>query len=537
MMSTFLQDLRFAIRTLRRRWMVTTLATLSLALAIGGNAAVFSLVDGFIFRPLPYPEPDRVVLVGEREKDQPELSGFGTSLASYADLAERSQSVTWGALQPMTMSLRGSERSEAISTVMVTPSFFEIMEAQPVRGRLFTESEAVEGGPKVVLMRHEYWVRTYGLETDPIGKLLTLNGDPHEVIGVLPEGFEFLTPGQELWLPLQKSMHSAPRDKRNVIAVGRMKPGATMEQLRAEHSNIAAALEAEYPETQRGWTSDTFNLRHDIPDPQSKMLFGMLQGSVLLVLIIACVNITNLLLASGQERSREIALRTVLGAGRGRIVRQLLTESSLMVMAGALGGLALGAVGIRVISNQFTGLLPAAYAVQLDVRVLLFTLAISVAAGLMFGLAPALQTFKRSHSETIKEGGGRGGSGRSRKTVSRVLVIGEIALSFVALGGGALLVQSFLQLQSSDPGFATGQVLTAVVSVPASKYPDDEARLLLHDQLLERARALAGVETVALANALPQSPFAVTDSFRVSNAAIDAGAAPPRAVVIHTSPV
>lgn len=323
-MSILLQDLRFALRTLRARWMVTAMAVLSLALAIGGNATVFSLVDAFIFRPLPYPEPERVVLVGEREKTTPEFSGqFTTSLATARDWQERSRSVgRWAVMRPATMSLRGPERAEAVSTVAVTPSFFGVLDADPERGRLFTEAEAVEGGPRVALLGHDYRVTNFGAESDPLGTLLTLNGEPYEVIGVMPEGFGFLTPNQDIFLPLARSPDQAARDQRDVFTFGRLVPGATTEGAREEMVRIAAALEAEFSESQRGWTVDTYNLRYDLPNRQSRILFGMLQGSVLLVLIIACVNVTNLLLARGQERSREIALRTVLGADRGRIVRQ-----------------------------------------------------------------------------------------------------------------------------------------------------------------------------------------------------------------------
>jgi len=536
-MSTLLQDLRFGVRSLRKRWMITGLAVLSLALAIGGNGAVFSMVDAFLFRPLPYPEPDRIVLIGERRADQPELGGnLGTSLPSYVDWRERSQLVEqWGALQPATFGLRGPERSEPVTGVRVAGDLFELLDARPIRGRTFSAVEMVEGGPKVALLGYDFWIDRYGADTDPVGEVLTLSGEPHEVIGVLPQGFEFLTAGQNLWVPLARSPESAPRDRRTLLALGRLRPGATMQQVRAEAAGIATDLETEHPDAQRGWTADVYNLRYDIPNAQSRMLFAILQGSVLLVLVIACVNITNLLLARGQERSREIALRTVLGAGRGRIVRQLLTESSLMVALGALGGLGLAALGVRLMSAQFVGVLPSTWVIQLDMRVVGFTLGIAVLAGILFGTVPALQTFRQGQAETLKEGGGRGGSGRSRKTLSRALVIGEIALSFVALGGGSLLVRSFVSLQGADPGFEAGPILTATLSVPTSRYPGDEDRVLLQDRILESARALGSVEGAAVASALPQAPFAPSDSFLVGDAT-SGGTAAPRAIVVQASP-
>lgn len=552
-MSAMFQDFRFAVRILKRGWLVTVVATVSLALAIGGNATVFSLVDAMIFRPLPYPDAERVVLAGERAKDQPELSGaFTTSLPTYADMAERSRTVAeWAAMQPRTLSLRGPDHAEPVSAVAVTPNFFALLGARTERGRTFTREEGVEGAPKVVVMSHEYLERTYGLgsatldgttDADPaaradvLGDVLVLNGEPHVVVGVLEPGFAFLSPNEDLWVPLTRSPQAAARDQRNVLAVGRMAEGASMEQVRAELVGVAGQLEAEFPDTQRGWTVDTYNLRFDIPSRQTRLLFALLQGSVVLVLVIACVNITNLLLARGQDRSREIALRSVLGAGRSRIVRQLLTESSLMVGAGALSGVLLSYIGIRALSGQFAAVLPASYQVALDHRVLSFTLALSALAGLVFGLVPALQTFKQDHVSALKEGTGRSSTGRGRKRISRALVVGEIALSFVALGGGSLLVRSFLQITDSNPGFETRGLLTAAVTVPASKYPDDEARVLLQDQMVERALSLGGVRSASVVSVLPQTPIAATDSFRVDGALVDAEAAAPRAIVVQASP-
>ena len=537
-MQSLVQDLRFALRMLRRRWMITALAVLSLALAIGGNTAVFSMVDAFMFRPLPFPEPERMVLVGERERTTPEFSGaFGSSLPSFADWRERSRSVAeWAAMQPRTLSLRGADRAEPISGVAATPSVFSVLRAAPTRGRLFGPEETVEGGRGVALLSHEFWIERWGEGTDPLGEVLTLNGEPHEVIGVMPPRFGFMVPTPDVWVPLTRSPASAARDERSLFVFGRLAEGTSMEAVRAEMAGMAETLEQEHPDTQRGWTVDVYNVRYDIPNTQSRILFAMLQGSVMLVLLIACVNIINLLLARGQERAREIALRTSLGAGRGRIVRQLLTETSIMAAAGAALGLALGAVGVRMMAAQFADVLPPGFEMALDGRVLSFTALLSVLAGLLFGVAPSLQTFRIGQAETLKQGGGRAGSGRSRKTLTRVLVVAEIALSFVALGGGSLLVRSFLQLQNTDPGFVPGNVLTAQIRIPTSSLPDDERRALFLDDVLDRLRRLPRVEAAAMASALPQTPIASADSFRVDGAPVDAGAPPPRAVVVKATP-
>ena len=308
-----------------------------------------------------------------------------------------------------------------------------------------------------------------------------------------------------------------------------------MEQVRAEMTMLAAQLEAENPGSQRDWTLDAFNLRTDIPDGRSKTLYGLLQGSVFFVLLIACVNITNLLLARGQERRREIALRTVLGAGRGRIARQLLTESGVVAAAGALLGLGLGWYGIRAMADHFAGLLPPTFTPRLAGPVVLFTMGVSVLAGLVFGLVPAVQTFREDQADALKEGG-RAGAGRSRKVISRGLVVAEVALSLVALGGGGMLVRSFLALQGADPGFDGSALVTARVRAPQSKYPDDEQRLLLLDQMLQQARGLEGARAVALVNVLPRNVQAPVDTFRVRGREVDPGASAPRAFALQASP-
>lgn len=537
-MRTLLRDVRFALRALRRDRLVAITAILSLGVAIGGNAAVFSLVDGFLLRPLPFEEPDRMVVVGERQEDQPALSGFlATSLPTFEDAAERSVTVgSWTAMRPLTMSLRGEDGSEPLTATAVRPGFFRLFGATPSMGRTFTDDEGVEGARKVAILGYEYWIDRYGESASPLGDVLTLNGEPHEVVGVSRPNFGFLAPNQQVWVPLTASRDEADRGDRNVIAIGRLGPDVSMEHARGEMSVIAQQLRDEFPETQRNWTFDVYNVRYDIPTRQTRLLFMLLQGSVVAVLLIACVNITNLLMARGQERRQEIALRTILGAGRGRVVRQLLTESSILVLSGAVLALGIAFVGIRTISNQFAGVLPPGFEVVMDGRVLLFTLAVSVVAGLIFGVAPALQTFKKGQADALRDGDTRGGRGRRRKLLSRTLVVAEIALSYVALGGGSLLVQSFLELQTSDPGFEAGNVLTASVTVPRSKYPSPEAKVQWRDRALAEVMALPGVESAAFTTALPQNPFAATDSFRVAGAVVDLVAPPPESVVLQVTP-
>jgi predicted permease len=517
---------------------VTTVAIVSLSLAIGGNAAVFSMVDAFIFRPPPFPEPERVVLFGEARTDQPSGSpSFTTSLPTWADLKERSRTVEeWAALQFGNASVRGPERSEAVTANRVTPSFFDVVRARVLRGRTFLPAEGVEGGPGVVVISHPYWVERWGEGEDPLGDVLVVDGEPREVVGVLPPDFGFLGPPSDVWLPLTRNPLEADRTRRNVFTVGRMAPSANMEQIRSEMSSLAAQLADEHPEALRNRTVDAYNLRDDLPTAQTRILFGLLQGSVVVVLLIACVNITNLLLARSRERGREMALRTVLGAGRGRIARQLVTESGVLVGVSALIGLGLGSVGIEAISRAFAGLLPPNFEPALDHRVLLFTVGVAVLAGISFGLLPVAQAFRTDHASALRDGGARGGSGRSRKALSRALVVCEIALSFVALGGGSMLVRSFVELRAGDPGFDGSALLTASVQIPGARYEEGEERRVLARRLLESIGRVPGVHAAALASAIPQSPQAPSDTFRVSGEAVEAGVPAPRAVVVRTSP-
>lgn len=536
-MSEVIQDVKFAVRMLRRSWGVTLIAIGSLAVAIGGNTAVFGLINAFLFQPLSVHAPERLVIVQERTTEQPAtLSTLSTSLATAADIEERSRStVAWAALRPTVVGLRDGERSEPISAAQVTTDFFEVLGVGLSRGRAFLPQEGVPGGRRVAIVTPEFWELRRGGVGEPVGEVLTLNGEPIEVVGVMPEAFTFLFTNAEIYLPLTDSPMESPRDRRDVFAIGRMAPTATMEQVAAEAVGIATALQGEYPEVQQGWTIDVFNARTDIPDARTKIFYALLQGSVFFVLLIACANITNLLLARAQERRREIALRSALGAGRGRLTRQLLTESGLLVAAGALLGLALGWVGIQALAAYFAGFLPATFTPTLDGTVVLFTAGVSVMAGLFFGLAPIGQTLRGGEAEVLKDGGKSSG-GRNRRLATRALVVAEIALSLVALAGGGMLVRSFLELQGSDPGFEGGSLVTARVRIPESKYPTEEERLALLDRVLETARGLQGARSPALVNALPRNFAVPTDTFLLGDVVREGATAAPRAFSLKASP-
>jgi predicted permease len=540
-MSLLPRDLRIALRTQRRGRVAHLIAIFSLALGVAGNAVVFSIVNAFLFRPLPYPESDRIVVLGERETSQPDLAilTLTSSLATWADYREQSRTLSgWAAFNPGFLSLSTGDGSVPVRTGAVTPSFFETLGANTVRGRLFTEAEDVPGGPKLALLSWEYWQARAGQEEDPVGSVLTLHGEPYEVIGVLAEGFEFIVPDIDVWLPLQRDPHAAPRHRRNVVSVARMAANVTMAEVEAEVTVIAERIEREHPETSGDWTVDALNLRTEIPEPQSRLYMVILQASVFLVLLIACANIAILLLAWSQDRRREIALRAALGAGPLRIFAQLTRESLVMAAIGGGAGLALAAGGIKLIADRFaSSVMPRMWIPSLDTRVVLFTIGITALCGLAFGLFPALQSIRANQVDALKEGGGVGFSGgRRRVRVRTALVVAEIALSLVALGGGSVLVRSFLEMKNRDPGFEASTLLTVRFSLPSWKYEDVASGVPVLDQIREGTAALPGALSAALTTALPQDLFPSTDTFRVEGQPIQQAAGAPRAVSVRASP-
>lgn len=529
-MSSFFQDIRFAIRDLKKGFLITSLAVLSLSLAIAGNTTVFGLVNALLFRPLPYPEADRIVLLGEREETaQPTLVA---SAANLVDWRERNRSFAdLAGFRPAPMSLGAGERPEPLMAGQVSPGFFEILGAELLRGRTFNVEEGLEGSARVVVLGHRFWQERYDAGSDPTGESLVLNRIPYTIIGILPRDFEFFDPKVQLWVPLSLDRRVLSRDRRDTIGVGRLRDGVTMEQLRDDMDNVRRELEREFPESNRGFLIDTLNFQYDIPDRQGRIMFGLLQGAVVVVLLIACVNIANLLLARTQARRREIALRATLGAGRLRIIRQLLTESVLLAAMGGVLGLGLGVVGLRLLARSFAGLMPAFWIPTVDTRVVVVTLGIAAFAGLLFGLSPALMSFKVNLAEVVKEGG-RGNMGADRRFVSRALVVAEIFFSIIFLAGGSVLVESFLAFRNNDPGFDMDNLLTVTLALP-----ENEAdQVALAERLIERAESVPGAVNATLSSSIPQNIYVTTGSFSVDEQPLGPDEPLPRAVLLVTSP-
>ena len=535
-MDTWFQDLRFALRTLRKSVFVTLIASGSLALAIAGNIVVFALINGLFFRPLPYPEAEEITLVGENEKENA-LPGslLPSSVANYLDWRERQTSFeTLAGFRGAPVNLTGGERAEQLNGAAVTPSFFPMLGANPSLGRVFTAEEEIPGNHRVALVTQQLWERRFGSDQGIVGESIELNGEPHTVVGVLPAEFEFFDPTIEIWLPLAPDRATLERAQRDMIVVGRLADGITTERARSEMVTLAGQLEDEYPDTNRGYTVSVVNMRDEVPDSRNRVLFAILQGALILVLFIACANIANLLLARSQKRGREIAVRASLGASQARIMRQLFTESLLMATLAGIAGLGLAFLGIGAVAHALAKQLPAAYAPVVDQNVILFTVAVTLLGAVLFGLAPVLQSFKLDLASSLKDRAGTA-SGR-RRLLASGLVVAEIFMALVMLGGAGVLIRSFLEIQNRDPGFETANVLTLQIALPEARYGEDEAKVDAVDRLQERFEGIAGVRQATAGSTLPRSPFLPFETFTIDARPPADDQSPPRTTWMSVPP-
>jgi len=534
------REIRLATRALGKRRLVSAVAVLSLALGIAGNTLIFSLADAFVFRPLPYPDADRIYIVGERERSGPDLAiaSLTSALSTWADYRERSRTLTeWAAFQPRYVGLRGEERSVPLQAGLVTPSFFRVLGARPALGRFFEEREGVEGGPKVVVLSREYWEQSPLAGSDPLGAVLSIEGEPHEVVGVAEVGFEFLVSGMQIWLPMQIDPLSAPRDQRNVVGLARAAPGIGKVAVQAEVRAIASDIEVEHPSTHRGWTMNAINLRTEFPDPQSRAHIAIVQTALLFVLLIACANVANLLLVQAHNRRQEIALRVALGAGRFRVAGRMFGESLIIAGGGGLLGIAGSALAIRVVGLRLTTIMSHNFEPALSPRVAGFALLVTALCGIVFGMMPAAQVFREDHAQVLKSGSGSTtGRGRGAGRFMMGLIAAEVALCLVSVGAGSTLVRSFRMMRSQDPGFDKSGLLTARVLVPRVGNDDSSEEIDLLERIEERASAISGVSGAALVSGLPLNLVPPSDTFRIAGVPVELGEATPRAASVRMSP-
>jgi putative ABC transport system permease protein len=503
-MGTLLKDFRFAARTLWKNRAVSAVAVAALALGVGANTAVFSVVNAALLTPLPYKDPDRLVRVSEYSERVPQLS---VSYPNFLDWREQQTSFErMTAVQSASYNLSGAGEAERLSGRNVSPEFFSVLGVEPALGRSFTEEENRRGGGRVVVLSHGLWQRRFGSDPSILGRALTLNGEPFTVVGVTPADFRFGA-GIELYVPIgsviSEELMRARSAHPGIYVLARLKPGVTVEGAREEMKTIAARLAAQYPQNNSG-NSARLQLFSEFFVGSIRPSLLILLGAVGLVLLIACANIANLLLARAAARGREIAIRTALGASRLRVIRQLLVESVLLALVGGAAGLLLAVWGMDFLRTLAAGSLPPTVVIRLDARVLLFTLGVSVLTGLVFGLVPAIQASRTDLNSSLKEGGRSQTGGASRRRVRSALVVSEVALSLLLLVGAGLLLKSFVRLRAAELGFEPSGLLTMRVTRGVGAGQPASRALAYFEELGERTRALPGVKAFAYAAGLPQ---------------------------------
>lgn len=506
-MESLLQDIRFAFRSLRRRRLLTLVAAFSLAIGIGANAAIFSAVDVFMFRPFSYPEPEDLGFIWTTNQERGWTS-TSTSIPDFLDWREESRTMELAAFRGAGVNLSTGEAPERLSGYRVSWNFLDVIGYQPAQGRSFSVDEERAGGARVVLLGHGIWERLFGSDPGVIGTAVLLDGEPSTVVGILPPRFQFGYTEPQLLMPLGVTGEEG-RDWHELWTLARVRDGFSREQANTEIAQLEGRIARAFPETSAGNSARLLTVREEMYDE------GFREGSlissiaVLFVLLIACANVANLLLARSAGREAEIGLRAALGADRWRIVRQLLTESLLLALLGGGLGLFFGELGIRGLVSIMPPDFFQAEEITLNGRVLSFAAAVTLFSGFLFGLAPALQSASPDLRGALHEGT-RGSTGSRGGKLRRGLVVGEIALAMVLLVSSALLVQSFWRLRSVDLGFNPESVLAMEMDLPESKYGTEEELGGFQRDLLARAEALPGVESVGLVTTLPSQGHQAT---------------------------
>jgi len=502
-MEILLQDLRYAFRLLIKSPSFTAIAVLTLALGIGANTAIFSVVNAVLLRPLAFRDSSRIMLIAEKSK-------FPDPSVSYQNFIDwRDQSHAFESVEGMrssTITLTGAGEPERLNARWVTSGLFSLLAVNAHLGRTFRADEDRAGGAPSVVMSYGLWRRRFGGATDVLGKSIDLDSTPYTVVGVLPRSFEFLR-ADDVYLPFTPWARTLPDDRNwhpGIFAVGRLKLGVSREQANTEMVTITKRLEEQYPIYNTGTSADVIPLQEQVVKNTRPALL-LLVGAVSFVLLIACANVANLLLARAAYRGREVAIRTSMGAGRARLIRQLLTESVLLSLAGGIFGLLLAWASLGPLLNISAGSLPLAFTIGLNRSVLLFTVLVSVVTGLVFGIAPALRATRFDLRETLNEGSRGSTAGPGHQRLRGVLIASEFALAMLLLVGAGLLLRSFSRLQSVSTGFQPDHLLLVDLPLSQTAYAKPEQRYGFFDRLINRAQNLPGVRSVGAATALPVS--------------------------------
>ncbi|HXG68906.1 MAG TPA: ABC transporter permease [Blastocatellia bacterium] len=523
MMETLLQDFRYGVRMLFAKPGFTAIAIFTLALGIGANTAIFSVVNGVLLRPLPYKEPDRIVQFWETNPIK-NWTQANVAPANFFDWEKQSQSFEEMAAYFGSSSkeaglsnffLTGSGEPERVQGLYVTGGIFSVLGVNAAFGRTFLPEETWEGNHRVVVLSHNFWRRRFGADPNILGQTITLSGQDYTVIGVMPADFYFPSTEVELWTPMGWNSNEIAGLRRPhfLRAIARLKPGVSLEQARAEMTAIASVLEEQYPDTNTQMGVG-LGLLHEWIVSDTRLTLLVLLVAVGFVLAVACANVANLLLVRAAARTREIAIRTALGAGRWRIIRQLLTESLLLSLMGGAAGLLLALWGKDLLLAFSPENIPRLNEVRLDATVLVFALLITLVTALFFGLAPALAGAKVDLNATLKDGGQKGTTSPAGRRLRNILVVAEIALAVVLVIGAGLLIRSFLLLRQIDPGFPHENLLTLRISLPTAKYQPQQVATFFQ-QAQERIGSLPGVKAVGATSELALQGYRWTSDFTI----------------------
>ena len=501
-MENLFKDIRYGVRSFLKRPGFLVIALSTLALGIGATTAMFTVVNSVLLRPLQFPEPERIVLLEGINPSMGGVSGSNLSVPDIADWQQQSQSfeqiasfISGGSF------LTFGDETERVPASSVSAEFFPLFRTNPIYGRWIGVGDTQSGSASVAVISHELWQRKFGGAANVVNTEIKIRGASWTIVGVMPAGFNYPS-DCELWVPFKPDLATEPRDNRYVNVVARLKPNASLAQAQADLDTINQRLAQNYPVTNTGWGVRLTELRERMVG-QLRTSLLILLGAVAAVLLIACANVANLLLARAAYRQKEIAVRTALGASRLRVIRQLLTESVLLSVVSGLIGLGVSVWLLKLLIAISPANSPRVKEIGIDWRVFSFALGVTVLAGLLFGLVPALHTSRPDLNETLKESGRQGGPGSSRNRVGSFLIVSEIALSFILLASAGLLIKSFINLRRIDPGFTPDNVLALRLAVTSPSYDSNEKRAQLWRQLVEQVKATPGVESVGAILSLP----------------------------------
>jgi putative ABC transport system permease protein len=524
-MEILLADIRFGLRTIFNRPVFAIVAILTLALGIGANTAIFSVVNAVLLTPLPYDEPDELVILWGKSHIS-NLDQQPASLPDFIDCRDSSQLFDRiAATRTQGFNLTDAGEPERVSGARISAGLLSLLGVEPILGRDFVNKEAEPGGEPVILLGHSLWQQRYGSDPSMIGRALNVDGKSYTVVGILPRGFYYPAPDTALYVPLVPQASELIRGNRFLRVTGRLKPGVSLAEARAEMDTLAGRLSEQYPDTNSGWGIEVVPLREQVVGRIRPALMVLL-GAVGCVLLIACANVANLLLARAARRRSEFAIRAALGASRGRLIRQLLTESILLSMTGGAVGLLLAIWGVPTLTGISAANIPRVEEIGISGKVLVFTLLVSLVTGAVFGIAPAIQSSNRRLTDDLKDGrrGSTGGVLHQRLLAS--IVVSEIALALVLLVGAGLMIRSFISINNVPPGFNPSGVLTMGISLSASRYSDIQQQAVFYERLLAEMNLLPGVESAASISKLPLGGASAWTSFTIKGKPVQAGSAP-----------